>query len=30
MQPPPPETAATVRNGVFLRLLARNDPGVMR
>jgi len=29
MQPLPPETAATVRNGVLLRLLVRH-PGVMR
>jgi acetolactate synthase-1/3 small subunit len=29
MQPPSPETAATVRDGAVLRLLVRNHPGVM-
>jgi acetolactate synthase-1/3 small subunit len=29
MQPTPLEPAATVRNGVVLRLLVRNHPGVM-
>ena len=29
MQPLPPESVATVRDGVVLRLLVRNHPGVM-